>query len=131
MTLVAGCSDSTDDAAASEATTVTQVDGQTLAPEEFGELAADDGVIVLDVRTAEEYASGHLPDAINIDVTAADFESKLAELDPGTTYAVYCKTGRRSQTALATMSDAGFTSVADLAGGISAWIAAGKTVVTD
>lgn len=94
----------------------------------FGELVARDGVVVLDVRTPGEYAEGHLPGAVNIDVEAADFGDRIAELDPDATYAVYCRSGNRSAVALERMREAGFTDASHLLGGIGAWTAAGGVV---
>ncbi|NLE72594.1 MAG: rhodanese-like domain-containing protein [Actinomycetales bacterium] len=105
--------------------------GDRLSPEELADLAAADGVVVLDVRTPEEYAQGHLPGAVNLDVSAPDFAGRAARLDPAATYAVYCRTGVRSQTAVAALRDAGIASVVDLDGGIVAWAEAGLPVTTD
>lgn len=103
----------------------------TLTPADFATLTAADGVVLLDVRTPEEFAEGHLEGAVNVDVSAPDFATRLADLDPEATYAVYCRSGNRSQTALDLMSQAGFGSAADLAGGIGAWADAGMPVTTD
>lgn len=84
---------------------------------------------VVDVRTPAEYAGGHLDGAVNLDVSAADFEAGLDALDPAADYVVYCQSGNRSARAVALMESAGFTSVHD-AGGISdAAAATGLTVV--
>src|SRR5262245_7969927 len=64
--------------------------------EEFDKLRADKSNIVLDVRTAKEFAAGHIPDAINIDYNAPDFAKKIGELDKGKTYLVHCAAGVRS-----------------------------------
>jgi rhodanese-related sulfurtransferase len=79
------------------------------------------GTIVLDVRTPAEFASGHLPQAKNIDIEAADFATRIAALDKKARYAVYCHSGNRSGVALEQMAAAGFSNVYDLAGGIGAW----------
>lgn len=102
----------------------------TLEPADFADLAAEDGVVLLDVRTPEEFAAGHLDGAVNIDVSSPDFPGQLAALDPGATYAVYCRSGNRSQTAMTLMADAGIANTADLGGGIGAWIEAGLSVTT-
>lgn len=103
---------------------------QHLSPVAFGERASQAGAVLLDVRTPAEFAAGHLQGAVNVDVESADFADRVAELDKGAAYAVYCRSGNRSQTAMATMSAAGFTDLADLAGGITAWVEAGGAVVT-
>jgi len=88
------------------------------------------GTIVLDVRTPAEYASGHLAQAQNIDIEASDFATQIAALDKNATYAVYCRSGNRSGTALEQMSAAGFNHVYDLAGGIGAWQNMGGPMTT-
>jgi len=85
---------------------------------------------VVDVRTPAEYAGGHLDGAVNLDVSAADFATELAELDPSAEYVVYCQSGNRSSRAVAQMEQAGFTSVED-AGGISSAAAATGLAVVD
>ncbi|HHU40212.1 MAG TPA: rhodanese-like domain-containing protein [Propionibacterium sp.] len=103
--------------------------GQTLDAAGFAELVARPGVVVLDVRTPAEFAAGHLPDAVNIDVQAADFAERIGTLDPQATHAVYCRSGNRSQVALDTLRQAGFVDAHHLGGGIGAWQAAGGDVV--
>ena len=95
--------------------------GQHMAASDFSTAMKAPGTIVLDVRTPAEYASGHLPAAQNIDIEAPDFATRVAALDKTAAYAVYCRSGNRSGTALQQMSAAGFTHVYDLAGGIGAW----------
>jgi rhodanese-related sulfurtransferase len=87
------------------------------------------GVVVLDVRTAGEFASGHIENAINIDVESSDFDSKIAKLDKNVEYAVYCHSGRRSGIATEKMAKTGFTKISNLVGGIQAWQAAGFPLV--
>jgi rhodanese-related sulfurtransferase len=82
------------------------------------------GRVVIDVRTPAEYASGHLAGAQNIDVEAADFGTRIAALDKGGAYLVYCRSGRRSAIAAGQMATAGFTDIVD-AGGIDDLVAAG------
>ncbi len=82
---------------------------------------------VIDVRTPEEYAAGHVAGAINIDVEASDFAGKIAALDPEDDYLVYCRTGRRSAIAAEAMTEAGFTDIID-AGGLDALAAAGAPI---
>jgi rhodanese-related sulfurtransferase len=90
--------------------------------------AAGDELTVIDVRTAEEYANGHIDGAINLDVQGGGFSASIAALDPAAPYIVYCHSGRRSAIAAATMVAAGFTQVHDM-GGIQAWIDAGLPIV--
>lgn len=97
---------------------------------EFEEAADRPGVVVLDVRTPEEFAEGHLPGAVNLDVSDPGFAEGLDELDRDATYAVYCRTGSRSLAAAQAMREAGFDDVFDLEGGIEAWQTHGGRIVT-
>ena len=97
----------------------------------FDSLRQEPNVIVLDVRTAEEYAEGHLAGALNIDQGEDDFEAKAkATLEKEKTIAVYCRSGRRSASAANRLAAEGYKCV-NLKGGIIAWKDAGKPVVTD
>lgn len=100
-----------------------------LNPVEFQTKAQEAGVILLDVRTAGEFAAGHLEGAINIDVEGMTFEGEIASLDHTKTYAIYCQSGRRSRIAVETMNKAGFTKLFNLDEGIGSWQAAGLPVV--
>jgi phage shock protein E len=84
---------------------------------------------IIDVRTLEEYASGHLKNAINVDIRAADFSNKIGSLDKNKEYLVYCRTGKRSASAVETMKGLGFTAVDNLTGGITQWQADGGATV--
>ena len=69
---------------------------------------------VIDVRTAAEFAEGHVQGARNLDIQNGDFEAALADLDKSLSYNVYCRSGNRSATAVAMMRNAGFINVVDL-----------------
>lgn len=97
----------------------------------FSVYMAEQKPIVLDVRTPEEYVTGHLQGARNIDFRAGDFVEKIQALDKNVPYAIYCRTGNRSGQALETMRSLGFTSVVNLSGGIVAWGTDGGAVCTD
>jgi phage shock protein E len=101
--------------------TTSPATGQHMAANDFATAMKTPGTIVLDVRTPAEYASGHLPQAQNIDIEGSDFATRIAALEKNATYAVYCHSGNRSGVALQQMAAAGFTHVYDLAGGIGAW----------
>jgi phage shock protein E len=81
---------------------------------------------VVDVRTPEEYSQGHAPGARNIDVGAADFRERVAELDRDGSYLVYCRSGNRSAQAAAIMRELGLD-VED-GGGLADMEAAGWTL---
>ena len=87
----------------------------------FAELVKQKDVILVDVRTAEEYAEGHIPGAVNIDMKKDDFMDQVGKLiDKTKTIAVYCRSGRRSANAADMMSQQGYKPV-NLKGGILAW----------
>lgn len=87
------------------------------------------GVVIVDVRTAGEYAQAHVDGATNIDVEAPTFDAEIAKLDKDATYVVYCHSGRRSGIATQKMGDAGFAHVVNLDGGIADLQSAGATIV--
>lgn len=88
-----------------------------------------DDLVILDVRTPEEFAEGHLDGAIMIDFYEEDFADQLAELDPEVPYLLYCRSGNRSGQTTAIMQELGFTDVADVDGGIVSWVDAGLSIV--
>jgi rhodanese-related sulfurtransferase len=98
---------------------------------EFAKTVSNSSVVVLDVRTPAEFMSGHLANAINIDVEGMQFNSDVAKLDKSKTYAVYCRSGRRSAVATDEMSKLGFKTLFNLEGGTGAWSAAGQTLVVN
>ncbi len=93
------------------------------------DLLADTTVTVLDFRTPDEYAGGHLERSAMIDFYEPDFRAKLADLDRAQKYLVYCRSGNRSGQAASMMKDLGFADVADLDGGVIAWEAAGESLI--
>ena len=98
---------------------------KNVSVDEFEKLRADRKNIVLDVRTREEYAAGHIPGAVNIDVNAPDFLEKVAKLDKNKTYLVHCAAGGRSAKACDRMSRLDFPKLYNLGGGFRAWEKAG------
>jgi rhodanese-related sulfurtransferase len=77
--------------------------------------------IILDVRTLEEYHSGHLSNAIVIDYYNETFRTELDELYKEKTYLIYCRTGRRTGDTINIMEELGFQSVYNMLGGITQW----------
>ena len=99
--------------------------------QEFAELIADSNVVVLDVRTAAEFAEGHIQGAVLIDQGQSDFMEKAkATLPADKTIAVYCRSGRRSANAAGRLADAGYKCV-NLKGGIIAWQGANMPVTKE
>ena len=77
--------------------------------------------VILDLRTPEEFAEGHMTGAVNMNVLAPDFASRLGMLDRGKAYLVYCRTGNRSTKAVQAMERLGFRSVSHMVEGILGW----------
>ena len=97
----------------------------------FAELIADTNVVVLDVRTASEFAEGHIKRAINIDYQQSDFVEKAkTTLTQERKIAVYCRSGRRSAGAAGLLGEEGYKLV-NLKGGIIAWKEADMPVVQE
>jgi rhodanese-related sulfurtransferase len=101
-----------------------------LAPKEF-ESAARKGrkSVILDIRTPEEIAQGHLEGALFADFLAEGFEEKLLTLNKKKTYYVYCRSAKRTIPATEKMMELGFRKVYMLEGGINNWIEQGMQVV--
>jgi phage shock protein E len=119
------------DAADDAATEISGISGiSTISVDAAAAIAADPpaDLVLLDVRTPEEFADGHLEGAVLIDFYDADFAEQLAALDPDVPYLVYCRSGNRSGQAMSVMEELGFTSAVDVDGGIVAWAAAGLPV---
>ncbi len=125
---VAGCSAETNEPNASGAPVESPAPGtvELLPAEQFATAADQPGVVLLDVRTPQEFADGHIDGALNVDLNAPDFTAQMAELDPTVTYAVYCRSGNRSAVATKYMLQQGFAPPYELAGGIVAWESAGR-----
>lgn len=108
-----------------------QVNYENVDVEGFAALIADSSVVILDVRTADEFKDGHIQGAILIDQNQSDFVEKAkAALSIDKKIAIYCRSGRRSANAAGKLADAGYKCV-NLKGGIIAWKEAGKPVTTD
>lgn len=71
-------------------------------------------LIMLDVRTAEEYSTGNIPNSINVDVLSPDFKSKIDLLDKNKEYLVYCRSGNRAAIASSIMATNGFIKIYNL-----------------
>ena len=73
---------------------------------------------VIDVRTPEEFASGHLDGALNIDIQGSTFASEIGALDKSANYVIYCRSGNRAGQAVTYMQDNGFTGTLTNAGSV-------------
>ena len=81
----------------------------------------DENFVIIDVRTPEEYAGGHIEKAINLDYYSETFADGLDQLDKEKTYLIYCRTDHRSGEALDMMAELGFREVYNMLGGIVQW----------
>ena len=97
---------------------------------EFATLIDDapEGLVILDVRTPEEFGEARISDAVNIDFYETSFRSDLDALDKDVPYAIYCRSGNRSGQTLSLMEELGFENVTDLSGGIVSWYEAGYPI---
>lgn len=77
------------------------------------------GAVFLDVRTPDEFRSGHIEGAMNIDFENASFDSEIQKLDTTKTYFVYCRFGNRSGQALLKMEKVGIKNIYELKGGLT------------
>lgn len=100
----------------------------SVAVEQLQSVLAQGPAVVVDVRTPEEFAGGHVPGALNIPVD--ELSDRLAELEAQRSAPVYliCASGRRSARASALLSEAGFAQPINVLGGTKAWVGAGYPV---
>ena len=101
---------------------------RNLSVDEFAAMAADKANCILDVRTPNEFAAGHLAGAVNLDVNAPSFEAKARALDKSKVYLVHCASGVRSARACEKLGHLDFPQLFNLPGGFQAWKRAGKPV---
>lgn len=102
---------------------------QVLNVEQYEKQISGDEVLVIDVRTPNEYKSGHIEGAVLVDVTAGSFDQKIQEYDKNQPVYIYCRSGSRSANAMRKMKAMGFTEIYDLRGGAMNWVKNGKPLV--
>ncbi len=98
---------------------------------EFANVLATEDVVILDVRTPAEFASGHIQNAINVDAESGNFAAQIEMLDKTKTYAVYCRSGNRSGNATKVMAEAGFNKLYNMNGGTIDWTNSGFPLTTN
>lgn len=107
-----------------------QTETGQLTPAVFAEKMKTTGVVVLDVRTIDEFNSGHIEGAKQLDYYETDsFNASIDALDKDVTYLLYCRSGGRSGTTYDMMVQKGFKNVYNLEGGMLAWQKANMPVV--
>jgi rhodanese-related sulfurtransferase len=92
----------------------------------FEKKIIEPNVIILDVRTPEEFKQAHIQNAKNLDIYSQYFSLDINGLDKTKSYAVYCRSGNRSQDACQIMTEFGLSNIFNLLGGITAWVDANK-----
>ena len=92
-----------------------------LTPTEFHDATANKAVQLVDVRTPEEFAEGHLENAVNINVSETDFITQVEKLDLDKPIFIYCRSGKRSAKAALILKDVGFKEINDMQGGYLHW----------
>lgn len=97
-------------------------------PKNAQKLLSQTNLVVLDIRTPEEFKSYHIAGATNIDFNSSDFEQRISSLDRSKPYLVHCASGGRSKRSLKIFQKYDFQSVYHLDGGIVAWKDAGLPV---
>ncbi len=103
-------------------TTNGQVISEKLDAKSFHEkLTENTDVQLVDVRTPEEYNSGHIGNSLNLNIYDSNFEKEISKLDKDKPVFVYCRSGGRSSSAASKLVDMGFSEIYDLQGGITAW----------
>ena len=110
----------------------TSKNSQTIDAKAFAEkIAVTPNPQILDVRTPEEFAAAHIDDAKNVNWLGDSFVAGSEKLDKTKPVFVYCKSGGRSQNAVAKLEELGFTTIYQLQGGILKWDAAGLSNPND
>jgi rhodanese-related sulfurtransferase len=92
------------------------------------QLVKDEKVVVVDIRTPDEFAAGHIKGAKSVDFFSEDFEASLAKLDRSKPVLVHCKSGGRSTKALAIFKKLDFVKVYHMKDGFGAWLEGQKPV---
>ena len=95
---------------------------EILDPKAYSQAITDKKVQLVDVRTEEEFISGHIDKAVNIDMfNATNFIKACEKMDKDKPVYLYCRSGARSQKAARKLIDMGFEKVYDLKGGFMRW----------
>ena len=89
----------------------------------------DTDYILIDVRTAEEYQSGHIQDAVNFDFYSESFQNDILNLDKSSSIILYCRTQNRSTKTANYLKENGYKQITVLVGGIISWVKNGNDLV--
>ena len=89
----------------------------------------DTDYILVDVRTIEEYESGHIQDAVNFDFYSESFQNDILSLDKSASIVLYCRTQNRSKKTANYLKENGYKEITVLEGGITSWLKNGNDLV--
>ena len=103
-------------------------DINVISDTQFTEIQDTDFILV-DVRTTEEYESGHIQDAINFDFYSESFQNDILTLDKSSSIILYCRTQNRSTKTANYLKENGYKEIIVLAGGITSWVKNGNDLV--
>ena len=103
-------------------------DIKVISDAQFTEIQDTDYILV-DVRTAEEYESGHIQDAVNFDFYSESFQNDILSLDKSSSIILYCRTQNRSTKTANYLKENGYKEIAVLEGGITSWVKNGNDLV--
>ena len=103
-------------------------DIKVISDAQFTEIQDTDYILV-DVRTIEEYESGHIQDAINFDFYSESFQKEILSLDKSASIVLYCRTQNRSTKTANYLKENGYKEITVLEGGITSWVKNGNDLV--
>ena len=89
----------------------------------------DTDYILVDVRTTEEYESGHIQDAVNFDFYSESFQNDILTLDKSSSIILYCRTQNRSTKTANYLKENGYEEITVIEGGITSWVKNGNDLV--
>ena len=95
---------------------------------QFNEIQGSDYILV-DVRTVDEYESGHIQDAVNFDFYSESFQNDILTLDKSSSIILYCRTQNRSTKTANYLKENGYKEITVIAGGITSWVKNGNDLV--
>lgn len=106
----------------------SQVQGVSVIDAEQLKQLKSEGIVVVDIRTPQEYNQGHIPGVTHIDFRGNDFLANMDQFDKSKPIIIHCASGGRSATASSQLLKAGFTTIYDYSGGFSDWKQRGEEI---
>jgi phage shock protein E len=112
----------------SQAQDKSQAEKKTISVDSVKSSINKEGIVILDVRTPEEFSEGHVEGAVNLNYRNPEFSSQLDSLDKSKKYEVYCRTGNRSGESVKLLKAKGFDAIV-VDGGFVEWESHGFPVI--